>query len=155
MCNSRSLSLRGLSISLALVLLPAVVFAGGPKHVPRATYFSPGVVGQLVHWANGQVNYYVDQGPLSATVNNQQATAMVDAAAALWNAIPTAGVAIVDKGTLNEDVSGLNVVPGNQTIAQPSDVATSATNYPVGVIFDADGSVLDGVLGAYTSDLTN
>lgn len=155
MFNSRALSLSGPSISLALVLLPAVVFAGGPKHVAGTSYFNPGVIGQPVRWVNGQVNYYVDQGPLSATVTNQQATAMVDAAAALWNAIPTAGVTIVDEGALNEDVSGLIVVPGNQTISQPSDVAVSATNYPVGVIFDADGSVLDGVLGAYTSDPTN
>ena len=48
---------------------------------------------------------------------------MVDAAAALWSAVPTAGVSLAREGSLNEDVSGANIVPGNQAIAQPSDVA--------------------------------
>jgi hypothetical protein len=78
---------------------------------------------------------------------------------ALWNAIPTAGVTIVDQGNLNEDVSGQNVVPGPAagapTNSQPSDSAASAGNCPVAVIFDADGAVLDSVFGASTSDPTN
>jgi hypothetical protein len=80
---------------------------------------------------------------------------MVDAAAALWNAVSTAGVTLTDKGALNEDVNGTNVVPGKQSIAQPSDVAPTATGYPLGVVFDADGSVLDAVFGEYTSDPSN
>ena len=55
------------------------------------SYFNPGVLGQPIHWAGGQVNYYVDQGPLNSSISNQQATAMVDAAAALWSAVSTAG----------------------------------------------------------------
>jgi hypothetical protein len=78
---------------------------------------------------------------------------------ALWNAIPTAGVTIVDQGNLNEDVSGQNVVPGPAagapTNSQPSDAAASAGNCPVAVIFDADGAVLDSVFGASTSDPTS
>src|SRR6266567_4927816 len=155
MFRFRGFSRRDFSIGLALILLPPVLFAGGPKHVAGTTYFNPGVMGQPVHWANGEVRYSVDQGSLSATVTNRQATAMVDAAAALWNAIPTAGVTLVNQGSLNEDVSGLNIVPGTQSLAQPSDVAASATNYPVAVIFDADGMVLDAVFGADTSDPTN
>ncbi len=150
---------RGISIGLVLAVLPPVLYAGGPKYVAGTTYFNRGVMGQPVHWANGQVHYYVDKGPLSATVANRQATAMVDAAAALWSAVPTAGVSIVDEGNLNEDVSGQNVVPGpaagSPTISQPPDVAASAGNYPVAVIFDADGAVLDSVFGAYTSDPAN
>ena len=125
MIRFKGLSVRGFSVVLALTILPQVLVAGGPKYVAGSTYFNPGVMGQPVRWANGQVRYYLDQGPLSATVNNQQATAMVDAAAALWSAIRTAGVSIVDEGSLNEDVSGQNVVPGpatgNPTISQPSD----------------------------------
>ena len=59
---------------------------------------------------------------------------------------PTAGVSLTRAGSLNEDVSGANVLPGNQTIAQPSDAAPSATSYPLAVIYDADGSVLDAGL---------
>jgi hypothetical protein len=138
--------------------------AGGPKYVAGVSYFNPAVVGQPIHWANGQVNYYVDQGPLNGTVNNQQATAMVDAAAALWSAVPTAGVTLTDKGTLNEDVSGANLYLGgahftvtneqtNQVgvILEPADITPSATGYPLGVIFDADGSVIDAIFGAGAS----
>lgn len=100
----------------------------------------------------GQVHYYVDQGPLNGAVTNQQATAMVDAAAALWSAVPTASVSLTDAGPLNEDVSGANIIAGNQTITQPSDVAPTATSYPVGVIYDADGSVINAIFGATASD---
>jgi hypothetical protein len=123
------------------------------------------VVGRPVHWANGQVNYYVDQGPLNALVTNQQARAMVDAAAALWSAVPTAGVTLTDMGTLNEDVSGANLVvigtgftvTNEQTsqlgvITAPSDVTPSATSFPLGIIFDADGSVIDALYGAAVSE---
>ena len=87
--------------------------AGGPKYVAGASYFNPAVLGQPIHWPSGQVNYYVDQGPLSSQVTNQQATAMVDAAAALWSAVPTAAVTLTDMGPLNEDVSGANIVAVN------------------------------------------
>jgi len=136
--------------------------------VAGVSYFNPGVAGQPVHWASGQVNYYVDQGPLNSTVTNQQATAMVDAAAALWSAIPTAGVTLTDKGTLNEDVNGANLYLGgahfavtneqtNQTgvILEPADVTPSATGYPLGVIFDADGSVIDAIFGVGASSPTS
>ena len=140
---------------LTLALAPAALLAGGPKYVAGATHFNPAVLGQPVHWSGGLVNYYVDQGPLNSSINNQQATAMVDAAAALWSAIPTAGVTLVDAGALNEDVSSSNIVAGNQIIKQPSDVAPSATTYPLGVIYDADGSVIDALFGTGASDPTS
>ena len=126
------------------------------------------VLGQPIHWAGGQLNYYVDQGPLSNTVTNRQAVAMVDAAAALWSAVPTAGVTLTDKGPLNEDVSGANIVASGTNftvtneqidqlnqIAQPADVTPSATQYPVGVIFDEDGSVINALFGPGASDPTS
>ncbi len=131
------------------------LFAGGPKYVAGVSFFNPGVVGQPVHWAGGQVSYYVDQGPLTSSIDNQQATAMVDAAAALWSSVPTAGVTLARMGSLNEDVNGANILPGNQSIAQPSDATPSATGYPLAVIYDSDGAVLDAVFGAYTSDPSN
>lgn len=136
-----------------LLLTPALALAGGPKYVAGVTFFNPAVVGQPVHWAGGQVSYYVDQGPLNGNVSNQQASAMVDAAAALWSAVPTAGVSFVDKGSLNEDVNGANVaIAANLTLIAPADIAPSAANYPVGVIFDADGSVINALFGNGASD---
>jgi hypothetical protein len=149
-------------------MLALAARAGGPKYVAGASYFDPAALGQPVHWAGGQVDYYVDQGPLNGSVSNQQATAMVDAAAALWSAVPTAGVTLVDKGPLNEDVSGANLVVSgtNFTVAneqttqvgqitQPADVTPAATSYPLGVIFDADGSVIDALFGTGASQPTS
>ena len=141
------------TLSLFLLLLaPSTALAGGPKYVAGASFFNPAVLGVPVHWASGQVNYYVDQGPLSSSVSNQQATAMVDAAAALWSAVPTAGVTLADMGPLNEDVNGANIqVNSSGQITAPADVTPSATNYPLAVIYDADGSVINDLFGATTS----
>jgi hypothetical protein len=159
------LSQRTATWLLVLALAPAAALAGGPKHVGGVSFFNPAAVGLPLHWANGQVNYYVDQGPLNSAVTNQQAKAMVDAAAALWSAIPTAGVTLTDQGALNEDVSGANIVVSgtNFTVAneqtsqlgqitQPADVTPGATGTPLGVIFDADGSVIDTLFGAGVSE---
>ena len=153
-----TLTFRRLSVlALALLALAATpLHAGGPKYVAGTTFFNPGVLGQPIHWAAGQVNYYVDQGPLSASVSNQQATAMVDAAAALWSAVPTAGVTLTDKGPLNEDVSASNIrVNTTGQITQPSDITPSATNYPLAVVYDTDGSVINAIFGATTSQPTS
>ena len=137
------------------VVAPAHLMAGGPRRVAGVSFFDPAVVGQPIHWSGGQVRYFVDQGALNAAVSNEQATAMVDTAAALWGAVPTAGVALVDAGALGEDVNGSNVVAGNKAFAQPADVAPSATNYPVGVVYDADGKVIDAIFGDGASDATS
>jgi hypothetical protein len=164
------LRLRRLRLASAALLLfvPALAHAGGPRYVAGTTYFNSGVIGQPIHWANGQLNYYVDQGPLSSTVTNQQAVAMVDAAAALWTAVPTAAVTLTDKGPLNEDVNGANIQIGGATftvtneqttqlgqISAPSDVTPTATSYPVGVVFDSDGSVINTLFGSGAADPTS
>jgi hypothetical protein len=138
-------------IAFIALAAPLAAWAGGPKYVAGTSYFNPGVVGQPIHWAGGQLNYFVDQGALSSSVNNQQATAMVDAAAALWSAVPTAGVILTDMGPLNEDVNGSNIAAPNGVITNPYDVTPQATGYPVGVIFDEDGSVIDAIYGTGTS----
>lgn len=142
--------------ALLLALSPATTLAGGPKYVAGTTFFNPGVTGQPIHWANGQVNYYTDQGPLSASVSNQQATAMVDAAAALWSAVPTAAVTLTDQGPLNEDVSASTILVNNSNqIAQPADITPAAANYPLAVVYDADGSLIDALYGETASQPTS
>ncbi|MGA2050557.1 MAG: IPT/TIG domain-containing protein [Terracidiphilus sp.] len=144
----------GLS-GLVLLLAPSFALAGGPKYVAGSSFFNPAVLGQPIHWPGGKVNYYVDQGPLNASVSNQQATAMVDAAAALWSAVPTAAVNLTDMGPLNEDVNGNNIAAVNWQITAPIDVTSLATTYPLGVIYDADGSVTDAIFGTGASDPTS
>jgi hypothetical protein len=80
---------------------------------------------------------------------------MVDAAAALWSAVGTAGVTLTNVGPLNEDVSGSNIAATNGVITQPADVTPSAAGYPVGVIYDADGSVTDALFGTGASSPTD
>ncbi len=155
-----SVSVRAPRLSLAACLLlvalaPPDLLAGGPKFVAGVSYFNPAVLGQPIHWAGGQVNYYVDQGPLNSQISNQQATAMVDAAAALWSAVPTAAVSLADAGQLNEDVNGSNIIAASTVIAQPADVTPSAANYPLGIIYDADGTVTNAIFGAGAADPTS
>jgi hypothetical protein len=153
--GQRAAAVHRLAIHLCLlallVLAHPAAFAGGPKYVAGVSFFNPAVLGQPLHWPDGKVNYYVDRGPLSGSVTNQQATAMVDAAAALWSAVPTAAVTLTDMGSLNEDVDAANIAATNSQITQPADVTPSATGYPVGVIFDADGSVIDAIFGVGAS----
>jgi hypothetical protein len=149
-----SARLRAATLSrfaLALLLAPTAALAGGPKYVAGVSFFNPGVVGQPVHWSGGQVNYYVDRGPLNSALSNQQATAMVDAAAALWSAVPTAAVTLTDMGPLNEDVSGANIAASNGQITQPADVTSAATSYPLAILYDSDGSVIDAIFGSGAS----
>ncbi len=137
------------TLPLALLLLvPASGSAGGPKYIAGISFFNPAVTGEPIHWAGGQVNYSVDQGPLSSSVTNPQATAMVDAAAALWSAVPTAGVTLTDVGPLNEDVNGSNITANlSGQITSPADITPAATNDPLAIIYDADGSVINAVFG--------
>ncbi len=145
----------GLLVAWLLAFFGNAAFAGGPKYVAGVSYFNPGVKGQPVHWAAGQLTYFVDQGPLNAAVSNAKAVAMVDSAAALWSAVPTAAVSLTDAGALAEDVNGANVLAGSGALGQPGDVAPTATSAPVAVIFDADGAVIDALEGTGASQPDN
>ena len=154
MCRHVPICLPGLFLFLA----STIAFAGGPKYIAGTAYFNAAVIGQPVHWAKGQVNFYVDQGPLSSTVTNAQATAMVDAAAGLWSAVPTAGVTLTDKGPLNEDVNGADIQVNSSTLVNPpgqiiapADITPAAANYPIAVIYDFDGSVINAIFGETAS----
>ncbi len=63
--------LRWLSITIGLGLGPVSVLPGVPKYIAGTSFFDPAVVGQPVRWTGGQVNYYVDQGPLNGSIGNQ------------------------------------------------------------------------------------
>jgi hypothetical protein len=44
---------------------------------------------------------------------------------------------LADAGALNEGLNGSNEVAGNGDFAQSADVASSATNFLIGVVYDA------------------
>jgi IPT/TIG domain len=139
---------------MLVVVSAGAALAGGPKYVAGVSYFNPAVLGQPVVWPGGRVPYYVDQGPLGS-LSNAQAAQMVDAAAALWSAVPTAAVSLVNAGSLAEDVNGGNVVVSNGFFAAPADITPEATGTPVAVIFDSDGSVINALEGAGASEPGN
>jgi IPT/TIG domain-containing protein len=138
------------AVMACTLLTPVPGLAGGPKYVAGVSYFNQNVIGQPVIWAGGQALYFVDQGALGP-LSNVQAVVMVDAAAAVWNTVPTAAVNLSHGGSLAEDVSGANTGAANGLFASPSDVAPSATGVPVGVVFDSDGAVIEALEGTGTS----
>ncbi len=133
-----------------MALLAGQAFAGGPRWVTGTSYFNrPGIP---VAWAGGQVRYYTDQGPLSSTVDNAAANALVAAAAAPWNGVVYATVNISQGGTLAEDVNGSNTSAGPGGVVFPADVQSTNLGVPLAVLYDADGSLTDAMLGQGASD---
>jgi len=130
-----------------------VVLAGGPKYVAGTSYFNPGTVGTPLTWAQGQINYYTDQGDLSPILPGTSADSFVADAFSQWTSISTAAVAATRAGQLAENVSGQNVyVNPDGTITMPADIMPTATGTPVGVVYDEDGTVTDALLGQGAGD---
>ena len=138
-----------LALLLAAICLVAgeSAYAGGPRWVAGPSYFVPSAEGKPITWAGGTVAYYLDRGDLSAAVPGAQARVMVANAANVWNAVQTAAVLVSYFGSLAEDVNGTNVIAGPSGLTMPADIQPSATNRPVGVIFDEDGSVINAFFG--------
>ena len=142
----------------AAVILPLLTFmqparAGGPRYIAGISYFNQGTAGTPLTWAEGVVNYYTDQGPLSATVPGPQGDALVADAFSQWTSISTAALTVTHAGQLAEDVSGLNVYRNSDgTITMPADIMPTATGTPVGIVYDADGTVTDALLGQGAGD---
>jgi len=123
--------------------------AGEPKYIAGSTYFNSSAMGQPVVWSQGQLSYYTDQGDLSPILPNPSANALVADAFQQWTSVSTAALTASSAGQLAEDVNGSNIaVDGSGTITAPADITPSATNTPVGIVYDYDGSVTDALLGA-------
>src|ERR1700676_2684064 len=149
----RSFLLR-LTTALAIVILSAIVaHAGGPKYVAGSSYFNPANMGQPITWSLGQVNYYTDQGDLSPILPNASANAFVASAFLQWTSVSTAAISANAAGQLAEDVNGSNIaVDSNGIITAPADITPTATQTPVGIVYDYDGSVTDALLGSGAGD---
>ncbi len=132
---------------LFLLILASAAFAGGPRWVAGSAYFDASVKGQPVHWKNGAVSYYLDQGALSTLGFHTLMTSLVAQSANAWNNVPTAAVSITNGGNLSEDVSGSNVIAGANGITMPADIQSTATSKPLAIVYDADGSVINAFFG--------
>ena len=143
------------SIAIALMVLIALVElarAGGPEYVAGVSYFNAGLAGQPITWAGGTINYYTDQGNLSAILPGSSTDAFVADAFSRWTSIPTAAIGTIRAGQLAEDVNGTNVILNpDRTITLPADIQPTATDKPLGIVYDADGQVTDALLGSGAS----
>jgi hypothetical protein len=143
-----------LASALAIVLFfAALARSGGPEYVAGSSYFNSGTMGQPITWSLGQVNYYTDQGDLSPILPNASAKAFVATAFSQWTAVSTAALTAANAGQLAEDVTGSNIaVNSSGAVIAPADITPSATQTPVGIVYDYDGSVTDALLGAGAGD---
>jgi len=140
----------GVTVVAATLAVCNPAEAGGPRWVGGTAYFNANMLGLPITWAGGNVVYYTDQGELSSYESNAAAAGLVAAAAAPWTGVATAAVTITQGGTLAEDVSGLNVSKQSGVMAWPADVESTAE--PVAMVYDADGSVLNTLIGPGASD---
>ena len=143
-----------LATALAIILFfVELARAGGPKYVAGSSFFNPATMGQPLIWSGGQVNYYTDQGDLSPILPNSAANAFVATAFAQWTTVSTAALTAMNAGQLAEDVNGTNIAADSYgTITAPADITASATQAPVGIVYDFDGTVTDALLGAGAGD---
>src|SRR5580704_774462 len=148
------LFLLRLAFAAFLISACAVVLrAGGPKCVAGWSYFDSTTSGQPLVWPQGVITYYTDQGDLSPILPNASANSFVSSAFGQWTSVSTTALSATSGGQLGEDVNGTNVyVNANGTISMPADIQSTATGTPVGVVYDADGSVTDALLGAGAGD---
>ncbi len=127
----------------------AIAIAGGPEYVAGSSFFNSSAMGQPLTWSQGQVNYYTDQGDLSPILPNTAANAFVASAFLQWSSVSVAAITVTNPGQLAEDVNGSNIaVNSNGTVTAPADITPAATQTPVGIVYDYDGSVTDALLGA-------
>jgi hypothetical protein len=137
------------ALSAMVLLFAASAIAGGPEYVAGSSFFNSSAMGQPLTWSQGQVNYYTDRGDLSPILPNTAANAFVASAFLQWISVSGAAITVTGVGQLAEDVSGSNIaVDSNGTVTAPADITPAATQTPVGVVYDYDGSVTDALLGA-------
>jgi hypothetical protein len=144
---------RRVGVILLLLTFIQIARAGEPRYIAGISYFNQGTAGTPLAWAEGVVNYYTDQGPLSATVPGPQGDALVADAFSQWTSISTVALSITHAGQLAEDVNGSNVYRNSDgTITMPPDIMPTATGTPVGIVYDADGTITDAFLGQGAGD---
>lgn len=158
MKTSMALTARLFLLRLALVAGIVICYvllsrAAGPKNVAGSSYFDSTMTGQPLLWPQGQILYYTDQADLSPILPHASADSFVAGAFSQWTSVSTAALMATNGGQLAEDVNGTNVtVNSDGTISMPPDIQSTATGTPIGIVYDADGSVTDALLGAGAGD---
>jgi hypothetical protein len=125
---------------MALPLFASVsAFAGGPLLVGSGTI---GTSGKQLTWnpAAMPIQYRVDGGPLSATINNSSALGRIRAMFDVWQNVPTAAISYKYAGPI---LSTAGFSDGNiDTLAEYNsvmDACSKGTQNPI--VLDTDGSL--------------
>jgi hypothetical protein len=140
--------LRRAAVWAPLFLLVGISRAGDPKFIAGSSYFNSSTMGQPLTWSLGHLSYYTDQGDLSPILPNSAANAFVASAFSQWTSVSTSALTATNAGQLAEDVNGSNIaVNSSGTVTAPADITPAATQDPVGIVYDYDGSVTDALLG--------
>jgi hypothetical protein len=150
-------AIRGLFRAAMIVMFAfcyaSFMHAGGPEYVAGSSYFNSSTMGQPIVWVGGQINYYTDQGNLSPILPNSEANSLVANSFLQWTSVSTAIVVANAAGQLAEDVNGSNIeVNSSGTVTAPADITPSATQTPVVIVYDYDGTVTDALLGEGAGD---
>jgi hypothetical protein len=152
---------RSAALALSLLLLPMdVVVAGGPLAVGGPTQ---GISGVPFVWDNTKpIAYRVDSGPLSqqpnggpVMIDNAHGITRVQNMFANWTAVPTANLTINNAGGLlavgsfpaNGDVKTVTdfLTVAGEVAGQAPDPNSCNGGGQSPIMFDADGSIFDGL----------
>lgn len=118
----------GVSVITSFVLiLTSSLFAGGALVVNGK--------GEPLRW-NSPIAYTPDQGTLG-TLNNASAVALVSSLFQVWQDVPTSSITFTQAGLLSADVTAMNF---SNFIGVEDGISP--------IIFDADGSLTDAIIGA-------
>ena len=140
--------MRATLISLALLFCAAVAsHAGGPAFVAGSGYNS-GVEGQPLLWANGAVQYFTDQGDLSPILPAAQADALLPPCLQPGPVFQAWRSPRHPADTSPKTLTAATSQPmgRERSLLRPT-LRPSATNAPVGIVYDYDGTVTDALLG--------
>ena len=129
--------------SLVLLLLCDSAFATGVWKVSAT--------GAPITWRGGVVQYWTDQGDLSASITGAQADAALAWAFQQWSNVPTAALKAVAAGKLAEDITTANTDVGNGQLVLPPDAQAANGGERLIVIYDYDGSLVDTLRSAGAS----
>jgi hypothetical protein len=151
---------KSAALVLSVLLLPAnAAFAGGPLIVGGPTQ---GISGVPLVWDNTKpIAYRVDGGPLSqhpnggpVVIDHTHGVTRVQGMFSNWSAVPTANLTITNAGGLlavgtfpaNGDVKTVTdflTVTGDFTSSPDPNSCNGGGQSPI--MFDADGSIFDGL----------
>ena len=141
-------------VACAAVLLAATAFAAGPRWTAGPPYFTV-TDNRPIVWYTSTPEYFTDPGDLSSFVDHAAADALVASAAATWN-IPLSSVVLARGGNLDEHLNSSNVYLDSSGLVLPADAgAAGGALKPIAIVYDADGSVTDTLLGGGASDPSN